>query len=285
MFAPQITGLQAGADLDVAAPCYIKSSDGKVYMSDATAANEAAEIVGWTPRAVKLGQAVTLYGKGARFHYSDGLLTPGDIYFTGATAGRLDTAAQTGCAFAIAQAITAYDIRVVGDETPLTSATVGAGTITATELASNAVITVKILDANVTEAKIALASLTGTVAALVANANVIGGIPVIHRLTLTSGANGDTDILLTHKTRVAMAWFVLKGAGTAGCLVTVKNVANAITEALDCAAGADKAQYHFASYDDAYFDVAAGTNLRVSKASTGANFPGAEVYVLGFRTA
>lgn len=113
-FAPQITGLVAGEDLDAAAPCYIKSSDGKVYMSNGTAANEAAEVVGFTPRAVKSGQPVTVFGKGTRFHYGSGL-TPGDKYYVGATAGRLDTAATTGDAVGVAQAITATDIRVIRD--------------------------------------------------------------------------------------------------------------------------------------------------------------------------
>lgn len=114
MFAPQITGLTAGEALDVAAPCYIKSSDGKVYMSNGTGANEAAEIVGFTPRAVASGQPVTLFGKGARFSYGTGL-TPGNILYIGATAGRLDAAATTGDAVGVAQVITATDIRVTRD--------------------------------------------------------------------------------------------------------------------------------------------------------------------------
>lgn len=113
-YAPQITGLYAGEDLDVAAPCYIKTSDGKVYMSNGTAANEAAEIIGFTPRAVKNGQPVTLFGKGARFNYGSSL-SPGDRYYIGATAGRLDTAATTGDAKGVAQAITATDIRIIRD--------------------------------------------------------------------------------------------------------------------------------------------------------------------------
>lgn len=113
-FAPQITGLYAGEDLDVAAPCYIKSSDGKVYMSNGTAANEAAETVGFTPRAVKAGQPVTLFGQGTRFRYGSGL-TPGDKLYIAATAGRLDTAATTGDSVGVAQVLTATDIRVIRD--------------------------------------------------------------------------------------------------------------------------------------------------------------------------
>jgi hypothetical protein len=115
-FAAQISdGLTAGEDLLVAAPCYIKSSDGKVYQSNGTAANEAAEIAGFTPRAVTSGQPVTLFGRGTKFHYSDAGLTPGDIYFIGATAGRLDSAATTGDAVGVAQAITSSIIRVTRD--------------------------------------------------------------------------------------------------------------------------------------------------------------------------
>lgn len=114
-FAPQITGLYAGADIDVAAPCYIKSADGKLYMSDGTAATEPAEIVGFSARAAKNGEPVTVFGKGARFRYGTGL-TPGDVYYIAATAGRLDTAASTGDTVGVAQAITATDIRIIRDE-------------------------------------------------------------------------------------------------------------------------------------------------------------------------
>lgn len=113
-FAPQITGLYAGEDLDVAAPCYIKSSDGKVYMSNGTADNEAAEVVGFTPRAAKSGQPVTLFGRGTRFKYGSSL-TPGDILYVGATAGRLDTAPTAGDGIGVAQVLTATDIRVIRD--------------------------------------------------------------------------------------------------------------------------------------------------------------------------
>ena len=114
MFAPQITGLIAGEDLLAVAPVYIKSSDGLVYMSNGTAANEAAEIIGFTARAVKSGQPVTVFGKGARFNYGTGQ-TPGDKYYIAATAGRLDTATTTGDAVGVAQAITSTDIRVIRD--------------------------------------------------------------------------------------------------------------------------------------------------------------------------
>lgn len=113
--APQISGeLIAGEDLLACAPCYIKNADGLVYMSNGTAANEAAGFDGFTPRAYKAGQAVTLFGVGTRFRYAAaGTLTPGARLFIGATAGRLDTAATTGDAVGPARCINDTDIRVV----------------------------------------------------------------------------------------------------------------------------------------------------------------------------
>lgn len=110
-FAPQISGdLLAGEALDAVAPCYIKASDGKVYMSNGTAANEAAGCDGFTPRSYLAGEAVTLYGPGTKFEYATGM-TIGKLYI-GATAGRLDTATTTGDATGVAKAITARIIQV-----------------------------------------------------------------------------------------------------------------------------------------------------------------------------
>jgi hypothetical protein len=110
---PQISGnIYAGEALDVCAACYIKASDGLVYMSNGTAATEPATFFGVTPRAVAIGEPVTLYGIGARFRYGTAL-TIGAKYFVAATAGRLDTAATTGGLTPIARAITATDIQVI----------------------------------------------------------------------------------------------------------------------------------------------------------------------------
>lgn len=110
MKIPSIAGdLYAGEALDAAAPCYIKQSDGKVYMSNGTAATEPAGYDGTTPCAYAAGEAVTLFLFG-RFRYATGL-TPGQKLYIGATAGRLDTAATTGDAVGVARAINATDIR------------------------------------------------------------------------------------------------------------------------------------------------------------------------------
>jgi hypothetical protein len=116
MYAPQISdGLVAGADIgstsQAVTPCYIKASDGKVYPTDGTAATEAARLAGFAARFTKTGEPVTLFGIGTKFEYATGL-TPGALLYLGATAGRLDTAATTGDAVGVAQAITATLIRV-----------------------------------------------------------------------------------------------------------------------------------------------------------------------------
>lgn len=108
--ASQIPSLVAGEALDPAAPCYIKESDGKVYMSNATADNEAAQVDGFTAKSYASGAAnVTLFGPGTRFHYGASL-TPGDLFYVGATKGRLDDAATTGDTRGVALVVSATDI-------------------------------------------------------------------------------------------------------------------------------------------------------------------------------
>ena len=133
------------------------------------------------------------------------------------------------------------------------------------------------------QADIAAASLDGTVAKVVANANVIGGIPVLHQIEIAAGALGNTDVVLTHKTRVVEAWLVLRGAGVATTTLTVFNGATAITDAM-AASGSDKAVVRAATIAAAAYDVAAGGTLRVTSA-TGASQPAATVFVLGYRVA
>lgn len=120
MYAPQLSGgetadLLAGETLDPGAPCYIKSSDGKVYQSNGTAANEAAKVDGFTAKARVAGQAVTLFGPGVRFNYGTGM-TIGQNLFLATTAGRLDTAATTGGTAIIARAISTTDIVVMAKQ-------------------------------------------------------------------------------------------------------------------------------------------------------------------------
>lgn len=113
MVAPQITGLVAGeAIASAVTPCRIHT-DGKVYKASGAAADANARVAGWNTRGnIKAGQPVTLYGLGAVAKYSDGNLTPGALLYLGA-AGALDTAATTGDALGVAQAIDADNIRII----------------------------------------------------------------------------------------------------------------------------------------------------------------------------
>lgn len=109
---PASLGIVAGEDLGPAAPCYIKSSDGKVYMTDATTTGAASAVDGWTLQSYDAGQPVTLYGAGLIFEYAASGLTPGATLYAGATAGRLDTGETTGDTVGVAKAISATHIRV-----------------------------------------------------------------------------------------------------------------------------------------------------------------------------
>lgn len=116
MYAPQISGLIAGEDIALGAPCYIKASDGKLYNATGAAVNAAAKIDGFSGRNAKAGQALTIYGKGTRFRWGSAL-TPAQDLFLDAVAGGLNTVATTGGLVAIARAINDTDIRVTNDAT------------------------------------------------------------------------------------------------------------------------------------------------------------------------
>lgn len=121
--------------------------------------------------------------------------------------------------------------------------------------------------------------LTGADAAVVANANVIGGIPVVHRI-LASALTGDVDVTLTHKTRIIDVVCIATAAGGAGDTITVKNGSTAITNAIDLNVS-DQVVVRAGTIDDAAHEIAAAGTLRISGAS-GVN---AQVYVYGIRVA
>lgn len=111
MFAPQISGLLAGENIEPAQPCYIKS-DGTVWLANGTAADALAKVRGFATRSTRAGQPVTLYGRGARFRYATAM-TPGIDLFLFTTAGTLGDAATTGGTVPIAFAVSATDIIVL----------------------------------------------------------------------------------------------------------------------------------------------------------------------------
>lgn len=118
MLASQISGLIAGAAIPALAFCYIDSATGKVFPTDATAADQKAQLAGVCPRAANVGEPVTLFGIGTVITYVDGVanpLTPGTRYFLDVTAnaGGLNTVATVGDAAGKVQAISASAIRIV----------------------------------------------------------------------------------------------------------------------------------------------------------------------------
>lgn len=154
----------------------------------------------------------------------------------------------------------------------------GAGT-----LANDSVTTAKIPNGAVTEAKIAAASLTGLIAKIVANANVIGGLTVLHRIDVAD-ATGNTDVVLTHKTRVIDAWAVNTGiaAHAANDTWQVKNGAAAISDAVAKTATVNAVK-RIGTIDPAQAEIAAGGTLRIAAVKD--TNAAVTVYVLGIRVA
>lgn len=134
----------------------------------------------------------------------------------------------------------------------------------------------------VTQAMHAAASEDGTVAKVVAEDNVIGGLPVVFMINIDAGDVGAKNITMTHKVRVLDAYVILRGAGVGSCTLTVGNGANAITNAM-AVSGSDQAVVRAASIDDAYYEIAATTGtLRVTTAA-GATQPECLVVVTAVR--
>jgi hypothetical protein len=106
--------LYAGEDLSAVAPCYIKGSDNKVYMSDGAASNEAAKFHGFTPKSYLEGEPVTLFGLGSRFKYSSGMTPGATLYIAAADVytdpGNLQTTTSTGDTKGTAFAVSPTDI-------------------------------------------------------------------------------------------------------------------------------------------------------------------------------
>lgn len=123
------------------------------------------------------------------------------------------------------------------------------------------------------------AALTAAHAAVVANVNPVGGIPVLFRIT-ASALTGDVDVTMTHKVRVLDVWTVQTAAGGAGDTITVKNGATAITDAIDCNKS-DQVISRAGTINDASYEIAAAGTLRV----TGASAVTCQVYVLAIRVA
>ena len=135
------------------------------------------------------------------------------------------------------------------------------------------------------ELKIALASLTGNVAAVNATENVIGSIPVYHRFTIADvGAPTDYSILLTHKTLITSWWIQNTGlaAHNTDDTINLKNVAASLSGAVP-KTNVVNGLIRPATLDSTACLVTAGTNLTVT--ATKATNIACIVHVLGVRSA
>lgn len=130
--------------------------------------------------------------------------------------------------------------------------------------------------------------LSGVDAGDVADDNLVGGLMVVHRLSIANQASGNVDYVLAHKTRVVDVVVVKTGAAGHATedTVAVQNGANAITDAI-VLGNADKAVKRPATIDDAYWEIAAGGTLRVAvvRGASGGNNTECTVYVIGMRVA
>ena len=92
---------------------YVKASDGLVYRSIGTAANEAARAWGIAARQANAGEPVTFYNN-VEFHYGASLVIGTPLY-VGVAAGALADAPTTGGTRIIAHVVSATRIRFRGD--------------------------------------------------------------------------------------------------------------------------------------------------------------------------
>jgi hypothetical protein len=135
------------------------------------------------------------------------------------------------------------------------------------------------------ELKIALASLTGNVAAVNATENAVGSIPVYHRFTIPDvGAPTDYSILMTHKTLITQWWIQNTGlaAHNTDDTINLKNVADSLSGAV-AKTNVVNGVIRPTTMDDTHCLVTAGTNLTVT--ATKSTNIACIVHVLGVRSA
>jgi hypothetical protein len=117
---------------------------------------------------------------------------------------------------------------------------------------------------SVGEDRLAANQVTGRAIANLANAAVIGGIPVLHRIDIAD-ASADTDVVLTHKTRVVDFWFLNTGIGAHATddTITLKNGATAISDVIAKTATVNAIK-RASTMDPAQVTISAGGTLRIT---------------------
>lgn len=128
------------------------------------------------------------------------------------------------------------------------------------------------------------AVVNGARVANVANANVIGGVPIIFRVDLPDAA-GDVDVVSTHKVRIIDAKVVARGTnGSNANTVQVKNGATAITDAMSLNSKVAGDIVRAASLAFAAHEVAGSGTIRLTTAKAGGDVT-ATVYITAIRVA
>jgi hypothetical protein len=134
----------------------------------------------------------------------------------------------------------------------------------------------------VTNAMIAPNSVDGTVVKNLAAANVIGGIPVLFKISIADAASNNTNVTMTHQVTVVDAWIIPRATGDAGNTFVVGNGASAISSAM--VGNVDTTVARTTTIDDATQTIAAAGSLRVTWVrNAGSSL--CDVYVLGYRSA
>lgn len=138
---------------------------------------------------------------------------------------------------------------------------------------------------NADDIQVTPASLVGTSVAVNAAANVIGSIPVVHRIVVPAGTTGNVDVTLTHKTLVTDCWlYKTTAAGGGAGTIQVFNGASAISSAMSIDID-DKAIARTTEIDDAANEIAAAGTLRVTRTRTASSSEACVVFVKGLRVA
>lgn len=126
---------------------------------------------------------------------------------------------------------------------------------------------------------------SGTHCANVASDNVIGGVPVVHKLSITGGGTANYDLVMTDKTEITGIQYQFNGSGSASDTIQFFNDGDAITTAFN-ANQADKDTFWAADIDDLYSTIAAGGTFRCTYTdSAGSDSPPMVVFIHGFRVA
>ena len=107
-----------------------------------------------------------------------------------------------------------------------------------------------------------------------------GSLPYLVEVVVADvGSNKDHDIVLTRKSRVIDAWCIKTGGdGTSTNAITIKETANAISDAMDISI-VDTTLVRCATLDDAQNEIPEGGTLRITL-TTGTGDDSCKVYIL-----